>query len=154
MISIPTTRPCTWATKACSSSPSWRSTERDRVYVNTHTCVDRAAWIHMKRRSNYQLWSCSSDSWGVSQREKPVRLNSHQAARWHTFHTPRLFQHNHRHCPKLSCFHLTSQRGAARCQPWCVPLVLVTIIHTEVYSERVRGGGVKQEEETLNLSCV
>lgn len=61
---------------------------------NAPSCVSPVPWIHMKwlhshLRSNYGFWSCGGDSWGVSQRGKPVQLNSHQSVRWHTCDTPR-----------------------------------------------------------------
>lgn len=62
--------------------------------LDAPSCISVVLWIHMKwlhshSRSNYQFWSCGSDSWGVSQRGKCVQLNSHQSVPWHTCDIPR-----------------------------------------------------------------
>lgn len=97
MISTPTTWPCTWATKACSATPSCVRTKHNTCKF-TCVCVCWHLPVSVRSheytwsgcRSNYRFWSCGGDSWGVSQRGESVQLNSHQSVRWHTRrHIPR-----------------------------------------------------------------
>lgn len=71
-------------------------------------------WLHSHLRGNYRFWSCSSDSWGVSQRRKICSTEFSPICFLAYVQFSSLFQDNHHHqleshndCPKQS-FHLKS----------------------------------------------